>query len=190
MPDDVLTRRMFLTASCALASAAVLADPELLRASLRHARRGTSQTSGMAFEFFTSTQAADIEAIAAQIFPTDETPGAREAGVVYFIDHSLSTWAKGQQPLIIQGLDDLAGRVGRSWPDANRFSALTFSQQTSLLQEIDTTPFFQALRFSTILGMFSLPSYGGNANKVGWELIGFDNRQAWDPPFGAYDAEG
>ena len=35
--------------------------------------------------------AAEIEAIAARIIPSDATPGAREAGVVYFIDRALST---------------------------------------------------------------------------------------------------
>ena len=40
--------------------------------------------------FFTAAQAAEVEAMAAQIIPTDETPGAREARVIQFIDRALS----------------------------------------------------------------------------------------------------
>src|SRR5882672_1763872 len=42
--------------------------------------------------FLTAADAADIEAVAAQIIPTDDSPGAREAGVVYFIDRALGTF--------------------------------------------------------------------------------------------------
>ena len=35
---------------------------------------------------FTDADAAVVDAIAALIIPTDDTPGAREAGVVQFID--------------------------------------------------------------------------------------------------------
>src|SRR5262245_36499531 len=42
--------------------------------------------------FLTAAEAADIEAVAAQIIPTDDSPGAREAGVVYFIDRALATF--------------------------------------------------------------------------------------------------
>jgi gluconate 2-dehydrogenase gamma chain len=41
----------------------------------------------------------------------------------------------------------------------------------------------------TMVGMFSLPSYGGNIEKIGWRLIGFDDSHVWQPPFGYYDAE-
>jgi hypothetical protein len=38
-----------------------------------------------------------------------------------------------------------------------------------------------------MLGMFSHPMHGGNFNKVGWNLIGFEDRYSWTPPFGYYD---
>jgi hypothetical protein len=37
--------------------------------------------------------------------------------------------------------------------------------------------------------MFASPSYGGNRNLVGWKLLGFDDRFAWQPPFGYYDRD-
>jgi hypothetical protein len=38
-----------------------------------------------------------------------------------------------------------------------------------------------------MLGMFIDPIHGGNFNKVGWKMIGFEDRYSWTPPFGYYD---
>ena len=48
---------------------------------------GTPTTS-----FLSQAELADVDAIAAQIIPTDATPGAREAGVALFIDRALATF--------------------------------------------------------------------------------------------------
>jgi gluconate 2-dehydrogenase gamma chain len=45
------------------------------------------------------------------------------------------------------------------------------------------------MRFSTVLGMFANPSYGGNTGQVGWKLLGFQAHGIYQPPFGYYDAE-
>ena len=45
------------------------------------------------FTFFTPAQAMEIDAMAAQIYPSDSTPGAKEAQVIYFIDLALVTFA-------------------------------------------------------------------------------------------------
>ena len=50
---------------------------------------------GAPFQTLTDREAADFEAFAAQIFPTDDTPGATEAGVVHFVDQALGYfWRK------------------------------------------------------------------------------------------------
>ena len=36
--------------------------------------------------------------------------------------------------------------------------------------------------------MFADPSWGGNREKSGWKLLGFDDRAIWQSPFGFYDA--
>ena len=41
----------------------------------------------------------------------------------------------------------------------------------------------------TLLGMFSLPSYGGNRGGVGWKLIGFEDAHVFQSPFGYYDRD-
>ena len=40
-----------------------------------------------------------------------------------------------------------------------------------------------------LLGMFTLPAYGGNRAGVGWKLIGFEDTHAFYPPFGYYDRD-
>ncbi len=190
MIDDAVSRRVFLAASTtALASAWLAADAHDLRASLAHAVRAARSCDPLPWESLAPEQAADLGAIAAQIFPTDETPGAREAHVINFLDHSLATWAAPQREDLLRGLDELNADAARRWPGASRFALLAPKRQLELLHARDQTPFFQQMRFATLVGMFSLPAYGGNAEKVGWKLIGFEDRYAWQPPFGDYDAE-
>jgi gluconate 2-dehydrogenase gamma chain len=188
MIDDALSRRAFLAASGgAFASAWLAADPDKLRASLAHAARAAGRT--LAWEFFTPEQAADVEAMAAQIIPTDDLPGAREAGAAYFFDHALATWAGDQREAFSRGLDDLNRQTHGRWPGARRFAALSSEQQIDLLRAVEHTPFFQMIRFATIAGTFANPSWGGNHDKAGWRILGFEDRFEWQPPFGAYDAD-
>ena len=55
---------------------------------------------------------------------------------------------------------------------------------------IEETPFFALVRTHTIQGTFCDPAYGGNANFVGWDLIGYPgirlNVTAADQRMGAY----
>src|SRR2546426_9063884 len=83
MLADPVSRRAFLAASTtAFAAAWLAADPAEIRAALEHAARATRSTDPLPWDVLTPEQAADLDAIAAQIFPTDDTPGAREARVV------------------------------------------------------------------------------------------------------------
>jgi len=188
---DPSSRRAFLAVSgAALATLWLSADPEEVRASLEHAAHAAADPGkALPLEVLTPEQAADVEAIAEQIFPKDDTPGAREARVVNFVDHSLATWAAEQRDPMIKGLDALNAEAEKRWPGTGRFAKLGSERQVELLHAREKTPFFQQMRFATLVGMFSLPSYGGNADKTGWRQIGFDDRYAWQPPFGDYDAE-
>ncbi len=68
------------------------------------------------------------------------------------------------------------------------FAALTPAQQDELLREIEQTPFFQAVRFDTLVGTFALPSWGGNRDFAGWRLLGVEHQPFFQAPFGYYDA--
>jgi gluconate 2-dehydrogenase gamma chain len=138
--------------------------------------------------FFTEAQAAEVEAMADQIIPTDDTPGAREARCLYFIDRALTTFDKSKQKSYTQGLQDLQSKTQQLFPSAAKFSALGSADRIKVLTEIEKTPFFNTVRVHTIIGYLSRPVHGGNHDKVGWKLIGYDDSLNHKPPFGYYDA--
>ena len=181
------TRREFVEASGTLVGGAWLAlHWPALEAAAAHARRALAR--GAPFEILTPEEAKELEAVAAQIFPSDDTPGAREAGVIHFIDRALGTFGATFLPPIRGGLPDLLKAAQAKSPSVRGFAELSFEQQTEVLKGIEQTPLFGAVRFLTVLGMFCDPSYGGNQNRVGWQLIKFDGGHAQQPPFGYYDA--
>lgn len=141
-----------------------------------------------AFTALTEEEAQEFHAIAARIIPTDETPGATEAGVIYFIDNVLGNDREAEHEVLREGMRELQVAAAVNY-NASYFHELEAEQQDQLLREVEQTPFFGTMRFLTIAGMFSLPEYGGNRDKVGYQLIGFVDQHAWQPPFGYYDAD-
>ena len=179
-----VSRRKFIAiAGTSAASVWLTLDSRELRALGAHAMQAKQ------FTVLSAADAADIEAAAAQIIPTDETPGAREARVVYFIDRALATVAKEQRPVFAKGAKELRLRAAKLQPGVKSFAALPSDKQTTIIAELEKEKhqFFFALRYSTIAGMLGHPDHGGNFGKVGWKWIGFDDRFSWAPPFGWYD---
>jgi gluconate 2-dehydrogenase gamma chain len=178
-----------------LSSAWVASDWPGILAAQERAREAAKSGKPAEFGFFSPAQAAEVEAMAAQIIPSDSTPGVREARVIYFIDQALITFARDKQALYTQGLKDLQMKTRELFPaaegfppgGASKFSGLDSAQQVQLLKAIEKTEFFTLVRQHTIMGFFSDPKYGGNFNKVGWKLIGFEDKFAFEPPFGYYD---
>jgi gluconate 2-dehydrogenase gamma chain len=182
-------RRSFLAGSAAgLSSTWIAANWSGILAAQEHAQRAVASAPGK-FEFFSPEQAAEVEAVAAQIIPTDDTPGAREAGAVYFIDRALTTFDRERQAVYTQELPNLQAKARELFPNATKFSALNQGQQTQVLKAIEKTPFFAQVRTHTITGFLANPEYGGNKNEAGWKLIGFDGKFRYERPFGYYDAE-
>ncbi len=190
MESDHVSRRSLLKA-IALAIGAggpPLGWEEIVRAG--HQAHAAAHSAGVAkISFLTSTEAADIEAVAAQIIPTDDTPGAREAGVVYFIDRALASFLSHLASDYRARLAEFQATFREQHPGAPSFASLTSEQQVEFLKTVDRTPFFDTTRLLTLLGMFSMPSYGGNRDGVGWKLIGFEVQHIFQPPFGYYDRD-
>jgi gluconate 2-dehydrogenase gamma chain len=136
---------------------------------------------------FSAEDAAEIEAMTARIIPSDDGPGAREAGAVFFIDNQLAGLLRGQAPLFAGGLKDVAKAVAGKHGATARFSTLTAAQQDAVLAGLEKTEFFGALRFATIAGFLALPRYGGNKGYIGWQYIGQEHTFEHKPPFGYYD---
>jgi gluconate 2-dehydrogenase gamma chain len=202
------SRRDFLLHSLGGASSVWVASqwPALLSAAT-HARNAVNSAEPPKFDFFSAEQAAEIEAVSARIIPTTDTPGAREAGVIYFIDRALLTFAKDQQKTCIDGLADLQTRVAQTFPGATKFSALAPDQQDQILHALDAPPnasgrrgarnrstgnsFFETIRATTIAGFLIDPDSDrrGNRDAVGWKVIGRDPAHMFQSPFGFYDKD-
>lgn len=187
MSEHKLSRRSFfgVAGNTARNSAILLTLPMILSACEQATRE---RLRGEDLKNLAADEALEYEAIAARIIPSDESPGAREAGVIHFIDTVIGNNREAQHAILQEGLRELQAAAASQHASSN-FHSLTESQQDQLLTEIEDSEFFNTLRFLTIAGMFSLPAYGGNREKVGFELLGFVDQHAWQPPFGFYDAD-
>ncbi len=176
-----ISRREFLRDSGSLAGSSWLAlqMPVMLAAGQVAC---SAKESRAAFRNLTPLEGREFSAIAAQIMPATDTPGATEVGVIYFIDEALGGFMAGAKGFLAQGLDELLSANNGS------FAELPADRQISALRAIENGSFFQLLRLLTVAGMFCMPQRGGNRDHLGWQLIGFDHRHAWQPPFGYYDA--
>lgn len=180
-------RRAFLRASGTAAGGAWLSlrFPGLVAIAEAAA---AARDAGAAFRHLSATEAAALEGIAARIIPTDGTPGAREAGVIHFIDQALGEFMAEAAGALRAGIKDVDARAAGA-VDGRRFAGLGPEAQDAILREIEDTPFFGLMHYLTVAGMFALPEYGGNRDYLGWQLLGFDHRHGWTPPFGNYDGE-
>jgi len=200
-----LSRRNFLTRGGAAVSAVWLSThwPAVVAAA-EHAHQAAKSSAPPKFQFFTPEEAVEIDAITARIIPSDETPGAREAGVVYFIDRALTTFAVDDQKTYREGLPGLQLRVHELFPALEKFSAATSEQQDQVLHSLDeqtgparkhsrssgaSSSFFQAVRVHTIVAFLIDPDSGGNRDGVGWKVIGREPEHVFQPPFGYYDKD-
>ena len=111
MDNESGTRRRFLIRSLSgLSSAWLTLHWPAVLAAQDHAHRAAESPVPVPLQFFSAEQAAEIEAVIAQIIPTDETPGAREAQVVHFIDRALITFDRDKQPSYTQGAKRSSGK--------------------------------------------------------------------------------
>ena len=190
MKNNDTTRRDFLRASGGALGAAWLGIQwSELAAAAEHAHEAAAGRIDHEFKVLTPAQARDVEAIAAQIVPSGDTPGAREAGVVYFVDHvNAGIYARGATEFLA-GLTAFQQAFATSHPGTGAFADLDPPSQIEYLKGVEKTPFFGAMRFFTVAGLLALPSYGGNENKAGWKMVGFVDEHVWSPPFGHYDKE-
>lgn len=182
------SRRSFVATAAGVGAAWLISDWTAVGEALAHSTNAAQQSPRPAFRTLTAAEATELEAMAERIMPTTDTPGAKEAGVIHFMDQALGGFEKQVLPDLRKGLADLGARAARSKAGA-KFSALSAAQQDAILTDIGKSEFFQGVRYLTMVGMFADPRYGGNQGGVGWKILGFEHRPAYTPPFGYYDAE-
>jgi len=114
-------------------------------------------------QFFTASEYAMIERLTDIIIPSDDTPGAKEAGVAEFIDFMVANDPEQQYPF----------RMGLGWLNAHcertlgkKFIEVSSSQQITILEplaykdkaragEEDGRSFFSRVRELTVTGYYT-----------------------------------
>ena len=186
MEGKLLSRRHALRTLSAVAAAGALDWAAIAQAG--HEAHAAAQSSGpITCTLLGAADAADVEALTSQIIPSDDTPGAREAGATFFIDRALGSFFAHWRPGFMQGLAGFQAAVRAAHPRASSFAALPADAQVAFLHTVDQTAFFEQARLLTVCGMFSSPAYGGNRDGIGWKLLGFEDQHTFEPPFGYYD---
>jgi gluconate 2-dehydrogenase gamma chain len=190
MNDRDLSRRQFLAglSTAAKGSLIVLSLPAILTACRQANEQNPTASADAQTTILSRDLAIELDAISARIVPTDDTPGAREAGSVRFMEVVLADGRQDQLTILQTGIVELNASASREFGVAS-FAALSETQQDALLTAIETTPFFSTVRFLTVASLFALPQYGGTGPDVGYELIGMTHAHAYMPPFGYYDAD-
>ncbi|CAA9583187.1 MAG: hypothetical protein AVDCRST_MAG59-5083 [uncultured Thermomicrobiales bacterium] len=181
--------------------------------------------------FFDDHQRRTIEAAMARIIPTDDRPGAREAGTIDFLDGYLAGIDRVYAKPDGSGFERLDGKRAAAWRQrieavrktylagveemdrrsrarfGGAFAALSGEQQDAILTELEQAApesaaeldqaqataawapvepamqqtsaevdlaFLPLLALHTRQGFYADPVYGGNRDRVGWQLIGFE----------------
>jgi gluconate 2-dehydrogenase gamma chain len=176
------TRRLWLSQCVGIAALAEVA------AAQQHAHEAVQSSTPPAFQTLDPATAAEIDAITSQIIPSTDGPGAREAGIIYFIDRALSTFDAHLRDAYRTGMNEVQQKRKELFPGSASVAGLTSDLQIRLIHAIEATEFFDLLRTHTLYGFLGNPSYGGNRDHIGWKLIGFEDRMVFQPPFGYYDA--
>jgi gluconate 2-dehydrogenase gamma chain len=193
-PADVVlpkcSRRAFaLGSSAVLTGAWIAANWPGIAAAAEHAAHVASTTEPATFGYLSAADAADVEALTAQIIPSGATPGAREAGAVYFIDRALATFFADRAAVFRAGLAELQKSFRAAHPASASFAGARFAEQLAYLKTVDSTPFFEITRMLTIIGTLAATKYGGNHDGLGWKMLGFEDQHVFEPPFGDYDRD-
>jgi gluconate 2-dehydrogenase gamma chain len=139
------------------------------------------------YAFFNDNDAATVAALAERIMPdAPGKPGAREAGVLNYIDLALAGAYSDQQDFYRRGLTALDLHCDAEYKKP--FASLAPAQQDEVVSALaagkateftwpSAQAFFNILRTHTMEGMFADPVYGGNRDFAGWRLIGFPGAQ-------------
>jgi gluconate 2-dehydrogenase gamma chain len=182
-----MRRRQFLILSAASIGGVLVYSLDR-RVSRVFAQEKSSQSLKIPLRFFTASEALIVAAAASRIFPSvDSSPGAKEAGVVIYIDRQLAgpyghdRYRYAQGPFNESAAAEF-GYQGNATPaetyreglkGLKGFDRLSLEEQDDQLRKIEVSHFFSLLRQNTIEGMFCDPVHGGNVDMVGWQLVGF-----------------
>lgn len=161
-----LKRRTFLAGAAAAAAAGCGRRPSI----------------APGYRFLTSAEVETLGAWVDTLIPPDEDPGAREAGVVHYIDIQLTRWFRKYQPdyrAALAAIDRWA-RASRGRP----FAALGLEAREEMLARMEKgeaereyfpdggKAAFELVLAHAMQGFYGNPRHGGNRGYASWKMIG------------------
>lgn len=180
---EPFSRRAFLKSTGALAGSSLFRIGGTSLAAIAQAAC-SARDDAAAFVTLREDEARDYMAAIARLIPTTDTPGAADAGVIWFWDNVLGNY-------YAHFLESVRGLRDRLLAETDgSFADLDAAAQDAALRAIEDDGRFEIWRMLTIFGFFAMAKHGGNKDHLSWELVGYKGHDgAWLPPFGHYDAE-
>jgi gluconate 2-dehydrogenase gamma chain len=138
---------------------------------------------GETWNYLKETEARILDAMLDQIIPGDEDPGAREAGVIYFIDRQLVGPYRRYQQDYRNGLESLQTTSeafhGVSFDNLNpqdRAGILERLERNDVPSESWAEPtapsFFNLVVDHAMQGFYGSPIHGGNKDFASYRMLG------------------
>lgn len=153
MTDREIPRRVFLERAAVLGGSMVLlqikGDTQRLEAS-----RGAHPVEPAVL--------LTLAAMAAQIVPTDQTPGAREANVVDYIQKQVEG-SYELQKLCAAGVKEVDTLSQQKFGAS--FAKLDAEKEHEILKAVEESEFFKSIRALTVSGFYNSPE--------GWKSVGY-----------------
>ena len=175
-----LLKRAGLVGAAAAVAPNAIAPPDAISAPPQPVSQVTT-VARERIENLTAAESDALEAMVARLIPSDANgPGATEARAARYIDRALGGALSASRQAYAVGLAalDQYARSSRGKP----FAQLSPGDQDAVLLAVEagaapgfpeSPAFFTLVRTHTIQGTFCDPYYGGNANFVGWDLVGY-----------------
>ena len=137
------------------------------------------------YRFFTLEEASCIIAFCEQIIPKDKSPGATDAGVIFYIDRQLSGVFNYDQETYRNGIKKLqaycSGKYGKTFEslipdDQIKIMKIMESNQMAEPEWPNGKPaeFFNLVLSHTMQGFYGSPIHGGNKDYMSFEMLRID----------------
>ncbi|GIU76119.1 MAG: hypothetical protein KatS3mg004_3206 [Bryobacteraceae bacterium] len=143
---------------------------------------GRRPSAAPGYRFLTSAEVETLGAWVDTLIPPDEDPGAREAGVVHYIDLQLTRWFRKHQSDYRAALAAIHrwAREARSMP----FASLPPAVREEMLARMEKgeaprayfadggRAAFELVLAHAMQGYYGNPRHGGNRGYASWKMIG------------------
>jgi len=144
------------------------------------------------FRSLSLEEAATLQALCGWIIPEDTAPGARQAGVVNYIDRQLARKFREHRETYSNGLAVAVRLAGGD------YAAAPPERQLAILRRMEQAPetrrFLDLVVTHSMQGFYGNPRHGGNRDFVSWRmleipLVPFRGRNPYDFANGGRRAE-